>query len=114
MSETNDTPTGDAEFDLVEVETEGVDERGNIVVDDVVAVVGGHGNIVATDETIAVLTVDGDVVIDETVSVVGDDGELHAIGEDVTVLETSGPAKRTVKKAAKRAPAKKAAKRRKS
>ena len=27
MSETNDTPTGEDEFDLVEVETEGVDEE---------------------------------------------------------------------------------------
>ena len=31
-------------------------KSGNIVVDDVVAVVGGDGNIVATDETIVELT----------------------------------------------------------
>ena len=111
MSETNDTSTGKDEFDLVEPEAEDVDEDGNIVVDDVITVVGSGGNIVATDETIAVLTADGDVVIGETFSVVGDDGELHVVEEDATVLEISGPAKRTVKKAVKRTPAKKAAKR---
>ena len=109
MSETNDTSTGGDEFDLVEVETQDVDEDGNIAGDDVVVVVGSGGNIVATDETITVLTADGDVVIGETFSVVGDDGELHAIEKDVTVLETSGAAKRTVKKAVKRTPAKRAA-----
>jgi len=45
------------------------------------------GNIVASDETIAVVTQDGDVVIDETISVMGDDGQLHAVEEDITVLE---------------------------
>jgi len=113
MSETDgDTANGDDEFDLVEVETEDVDVDGNIVVDDVITVVGSGGNIVATDETIAVLTADGAVVIGETFSVVGDDGELHVVDENATVLEISGPAKRPVKKAVKRTPAKKAAKRR--
>jgi hypothetical protein len=87
MSETNDTPAGEDALDLVEIETEGVDEEGNIVLDDMVAAVDGDGRIVATDETIAVVTVGGDIVVDETLSVVGDDGELHAVDEGVTVLE---------------------------
>jgi len=86
MSETNNTPTGEGEIDVVEIETEHVDEDGNVVVDDVVAVLDSDGNIVATDETIAELTADGDVVIDEKFSVVGEDGELHAVEEVVTVL----------------------------
>jgi hypothetical protein len=86
MSETNDSPGGEETLDLVEVETEDVDEDGNIVVDDLVVAVDGDGNIVATDETVAVVTVDGDIVVDETFSVVGDDGELHAAMEDVTIL----------------------------
>ena len=101
MSETN-TPIGE-DLDLVEMETAGVDEAGNLSVDDLVVVVGSGGNVVATDETIEVLTADGDVVIGETISVVGDDGELHIIEEDVTVLEASEPAKRTpAKRAARR------------
>ena len=111
MSETNGTSTGEGKFDLVEVVAEDVDEDGNVVVDDLITVVGSGGNIVATDETIAVLTADGNVVIGETFSVVGDDGELHVVEEDATVLEISDPAKRTVKKAVKRTPAKKAVKR---
>jgi hypothetical protein len=77
------------------------------VVDDVVAVVGGDGSIIATDETVVEVTAGGDIVIDETISAVGGDGELHIIEEDVTLLETSKPAKRTpAKKAVKRTPAK--------
>jgi hypothetical protein len=92
MSETKDPPAGEDILDLVEVETEEVDEDGNIVVDDLVAAVDGDGNIVATDETIAVVTVGGDIVVDETFSVVGDDGELHAAMDDVTVLEADDEA----------------------
>jgi hypothetical protein len=111
MSETDDeAATAEDEFELVEVETGDIDQEGNLVVDDIVAVVGG-GYIIAVDETVTTLTPDGDVRIDETLSVVGDDGELHAIEEDVTVLATSEAAKRPVKKAVKRTPAKKAAKR---
>jgi hypothetical protein len=57
------------------------------VVDDLFVAVDGDGNIVATDETIAVITPEGDTVIDETLSVVGDDGELHAVEEDIAVAE---------------------------
>lgn len=85
MSETSDKPTDDLE--LVEVETEGVDDEGNAVVDDLVVAVDKDGKVVASDETIAVVTEGGDVVIDETLSVRGDDGNLHAVEEDITVLE---------------------------
>ena len=71
----------------VRVETEVVDDEGNVVVDDLVAAVDGDGNIVATDETITTVTSDGDVVVDETIAVRGDDGRLHAVEEDVTVVE---------------------------
>ena len=117
MSETKDPTTGADDFDLVEVEIDDVDEEGNIVVDDMVALLDSTGSIIVTDETITRVTADGDVVVDETVSVVGYDGELHAIEEDVTVLTTAKrtPAKkavkRTVKKAAKRTPAKRAVRR---
>ena len=92
MTNTNDTPTGKEALDLVEIEAEGVDEDGDVVIDDVVAAVDGDGNIVAVDETIAVLAPDGDVVVDEIISVVGDDGELHVAEEDITVLEADGEA----------------------
>lgn len=59
----------------------------NAVVDDLVVAVDKDGNVVASDETIAVVTADGDAVVDEIISVVGDDGELHAIEEDITVIE---------------------------
>jgi hypothetical protein len=122
VSETNDATTGADEFDLVEVEIDDVDEAGNVVVDDVVAMLDSTGNIIVTDETITKLTADGDLVVDETLSVVGYDGELHAVEEDVTVLTaadrtaTRTPAKKAVKrtpakKAVKRTPAKKAVKR---
>jgi len=35
---------------VIEVETEDVDEDGNVVVDDLVAVVDADGNVLATDE----------------------------------------------------------------
>lgn len=89
MSETDEILSGENSLDVVEVEVEveGVDQEGNLVIDDLVAAVDGEGNIVATDETIAVVTEDGDMIIDETVSVVGDDGELHAIEEDRALIE---------------------------
>ena len=87
MSETNDTPAGENSLEVVEIETEGVDEEGNLVNDNLVAAVDSDGNIVATDETVAVVTPDGDVIVDETLSIVGDDGELHAIEEDTSVME---------------------------
>jgi hypothetical protein len=87
MSEINGASAGDDELELVEVESEGVDEEGNIVADDLVVAVDGSGTVIASDETIAVVTADGDVVIDETVSVIGDDGVLHAVDEEITVVE---------------------------
>lgn len=86
MSETSDKP-GDDDLEVVEVETGGVDEDGNAVVDDLVVALDKDGKVVASDETVAVVTEDGDVIIDETISIVGDDGELHAVEEDITVLE---------------------------
>jgi len=87
MSEDNQRPTGDDSLEMVEVEGEGVDEEGNLIIDDVVAAVDSDGMIVATDETLAVVTAEGDVIVDETLSVVGDDGKLHAIEEDTSVME---------------------------
>jgi hypothetical protein len=87
MSETNDTPAGDDSLEVTEVETEGVDEEGNLVIDELVAAVDSEGKIVATDETVAVVTPDGGVIVDETLSVVGDDGKLHTIEEDTSVME---------------------------
>ena len=55
--------------------------------DDVVAAVDADGKIIATDETIAVMTAEGDAIVDETVWVVGDDGKLHAIEEDRSFIE---------------------------
>ena len=43
--------------------------------------------VLATDETVTVVTADGDVVVDEVLSVVGEDGELHAVEEELTVIE---------------------------
>jgi hypothetical protein len=88
MSETNDTPAGDDSLEVTEVETEGVDEEGNLVIDEVVAAVDSEGEIVATGETVVVVTPDGGVIVDETLSVVGDDGELHAIEEDRSFIES--------------------------
>ena len=88
MSNTGDTnPPADDDIEVVEVVTGGVDEQGDVVVDDLVAAVDSEGNILATDETIAVETPDGDVLIDETISVLGEDGKLHAVEEDITVVE---------------------------
>ena len=49
--------------------------------------VDSDGKIVATDETVAVITPEGDTVIDEKLSVLGDDGELHTVEEDISVTE---------------------------
>jgi len=79
---------GDGEdFEIIEVETEGVDEDGNLVVDDLVALVDEDGNVLATDETIGIETPEGDMVITETVSVAGEDGELEVVEEDVTIID---------------------------
>jgi len=87
MSEANDMPVGDGSVEVTEIETEGVDEAGNLVIDELVAAVDSEGRIVATDETVAVVTPDGDVIVDETLSVVGEDGKLHTIEEDTSVME---------------------------
>lgn len=72
---------------VIEVVTEGVDEYGDIVVDDLVAEVDDEGHVVATDEMTVLQTTEGDIVVDETFSVAGEDGTLHAVTEDITVLE---------------------------
>jgi len=90
MRETNDTPAGDDSLEVTEVETEGVDEEGNLVIDELVVAVDSEGKIVATDETVAVITSEGHVVVDETLSVVGEDGKLHAVEEDISALEDEG------------------------
>ena len=83
---------GEGSFGVVEVETEDVDADGNLVVDDLVVAVGSDGKILATDETIAVITPEGDTVIDEKLSVVGDDGELHAVEETSLLRKTKSRA----------------------
>ena len=74
-------------FEVVEVETEDIDADGNLVVDDLVVAVDSDGMIVATDETVAVITPEGDTIIDEKLSAMGDDGELHTVEEDIAVTE---------------------------
>jgi hypothetical protein len=90
--ETNPTDAASDDIEVVEIVTGGVDEQGDVIVDDLVAAVDADGNVIATDETIAVETADGDVLIDETISVLGEDGELHPIEEDVAVVEGDHPA----------------------
>jgi hypothetical protein len=72
---------------VVEFAAEDVDADGNLVVDDLVVAVDDDGKIVATDETIAIVTPEGDTVIDERLSVVGDDGELHTVEEAISTTE---------------------------
>ncbi len=81
------TSEGKGEPRSFEVVTGGVDEKGNIIVDDLVGELDSEGHIIATDETTVIETTGGDFVVDETFSVAGEDGTLHAISEDVTVLE---------------------------
>jgi hypothetical protein len=76
MSETNEGSDDEVEVDLVEFETVGTDDEGDIVIDDVVVATDSEGHIIAVDETVAV------------VSPRGDDGELHVLEEDVTVTES--------------------------
>ena len=71
----------------VEVVSTAVGEDGTVVVDDLRALVDEDGNVLATDETIAVESPDGTVVIDEVLSVADDDGELVAVEEDVVIVE---------------------------
>ena len=80
-------PAGDGSLEVLEVETEDVDEEGNLVIDDLVVAVDGDGKIVATDERVAVITPEGDAVVDETISVVGDDSELHTVEEDIAIVD---------------------------
>jgi hypothetical protein len=87
LSVTSYTPPTEDSLGVVEVESEDVDEDGNLVVDDLIVAVDDEGTIVATDETVAIITPEGDTVIDERVSVIGTDGKLHEIGEDISVTE---------------------------
>lgn len=75
------------EIDIVEIVTEEVSEDGTVVIDDLVAVVDGEGNVLATDETIIAADAEGDVVVDETIAVVNADGELEVVEEDVLIVE---------------------------
>jgi hypothetical protein len=84
----SDSADAGEDFEIIEVEADGVDEDSNLIADDVVAVVDGDGNVLATDETIAVQTPDGDIVIDETISVANEDGDLEPVEEDITVIES--------------------------
>ena len=56
--------------------TTAVGDDGTVVVDDLKALVDEDGNVLATDETIAVEAPDGTIVIDEVIAVADDDGEL--------------------------------------
>jgi hypothetical protein len=85
MSDETNDPQDDVE--VVEIVTSAVGDDGTVVIDDLRAVVDADGNVLATDETIAVEGPDGTIVVDEVVSVVDDDGELVAIEEDVTIVE---------------------------
>ena len=58
--------------------TTAVGEDGTVVVDDLKALVDDDGNVLATDETIAVEAPDGTIVIDEVIAVADDDGELRS------------------------------------
>jgi hypothetical protein len=87
MGEDNRRPTGDDSLEVVEIETESVDDEGNLVIDDLLVAVDGKGKIVATDETVAVFTSEGDAVVDEKLSVAGDDGNLQTVEEDISVIE---------------------------
>lgn len=89
MSDAKDVDGAEGDFDVVEVESVGTDDEGNIVVDDIVIVTDHEGHVLATDETVAVLDAHGDAVIDEVVAVIGEDGELHVLEEDVAVIEES-------------------------
>jgi len=78
---------GDDSLEVVEVESEGIDEDGNLVIDELLVAVDGAGDVVATDETVTVITPEGDAVVEETLSVMGEDGALHAVEEDITLLD---------------------------
>jgi len=77
----------DDEINEVEVVTTAVGDDGTVVVDDLKALVDDEGNVLATDETIAVEGPDGTIVVDEVIAVADDDGELVAVEEDVVVVE---------------------------
>src|SRR3954452_24959194 len=79
-----ENPSG---IEEVEVVTTAVGDDGTVVVDDLKALVDEDGNILATDETIAVEAPDGTIVIDEVIAVADGDGELEVIEEDVVVIE---------------------------
>jgi hypothetical protein len=71
----------------VEVVTAAVGDDDTVVVDDLKALVDEDGNVLATDETVAVEAPDGTIVIDEVIAVADEDGELEVIEEDVVVIE---------------------------
>jgi hypothetical protein len=88
----SEAPEPQDDIEVVEVVTNAVGDDGSIVVDDLKAVVDADGNVIATEETIAVEGPDGTVVVDEVISVAGADGELVAVEEDVAILEGEEPA----------------------
>jgi hypothetical protein len=75
------------EISEIEVVTTAVGEDGTVVVDDLKALVDDDGNVLATDETIALETPDGTIVVDEIIAVADDDGTLVPVEEDVLVVE---------------------------
>ena len=93
MSETSGI-AGDSEarddIEVGEIVTTGVDDAGDVFVDDVIFAVDDEGTVIATDETITINTPDGDLIVDETVSVIGDDGELHVVEETRGIRKTDG------------------------
>jgi hypothetical protein len=89
MSNVDETKNEQDDVDVVEVESVGTDDAGNVVMDDVVIVTDHQGHVLATDETVVVLDAQGDAIVDEVVSVIGEDGELHVVEEDVAVLQES-------------------------
>ena len=82
----DDNAEDSAGIEEVEVVTTAVGDDGTVVVDDLKALVDEDGNVLATDETIAVEGPDGTVVVDEVLAVADDDGDLVAVEEDVVVV----------------------------
>jgi hypothetical protein len=84
----------DEAADLTVVEAEGSTEgeNGEIVSEDVVAILDAEGHVVAVDDVVTVVEPDGSMAFDETVSVVDDDGELVTVEEIVGAQDADGNA----------------------
>lgn len=77
---------------VVEEKRTYVTDEGEVVTDDLTAVVDSAGHILATDEVVTIEEPDGSAAMDETVAVADDKGELHVVGETVGAIDTEGNA----------------------